>query len=342
MFAVHQWKVFLLSLVMFSSINFVSASDFQIETYEIYNSAGLGEVRDLEFDNLGNLYVSHVGTSDVGYTNGSITKIDSSGPDVRWADNIGRSGHLVWAGGTEFGDYLYVSDPVVRKIKRVDRSGNATDLAYVSTQPLPFDIDRSGAYGGQMYTGTWGTDGLYRINANGLVNKFGSFPDNYSGLDSGGPISIQFAPRQNYSGKMYVGWEAWDSSVPSADFTGIYAIETNGDYSLFAEFTQVRDFAFDDSGLMFDNSLFAIGRNISIDEGMHLWRIDEQGNIEDFMRVGWGITDHLTFGPDGAMYFSEYFGDTTEIFRISEIPEPSSLLLLGLGGMMIRKKNKKV
>lgn len=332
---------FVFTLILFSIAAFAAIEPpegYQIETVATYTSTGLGQVRGLALDDLGNLYASHLGTSDVGYANGSITKISSNSVETQWAQGIGRAGRLVWGGGTAFGDFLYVSDPVDRWVKRVDSNGNATRLAYVATQPLPLDIDRNGAYGGNMYTGTWGTDGLYSITAAGLVSKLGTFPSLFSGTDGGGPMAVKFAPGQRYGGKMYVGWNSY-KPASSVILNGIHSIDSNGDASFFITFSYLRDMAFDTHGSMFNGDLFAIGSKTGV-EGMHLWRIDELGNAEDFARVGWGLTDHIAFGPDGSMYLSKYTGDTTEILRISEVPEPASLLMLGLGGFLIRRKRK--
>ena len=40
------------------------------------------------------------------------------------------------------------------------------------------------------------------------------------------------------------------------------------------------------------------------------------------------------------MYVHEYSDDVVTISRISLIPEPATLLLLGLGAVMLRKKSR--
>lgn len=309
----------------------VPPAGYQIESVADYATGDLGFARDIAFDSDGAIYISHRGELSANYLNGSITRIDSGTVETRWADNLERASRLVWGGGTSYGNSMYVVEVGSRDISRLDSDGNSSQLCNISTGPFTFDIDRNGSYGNLMYSTSIGTDRISSVSASGTQSVFTDWP----GVVSGGIIDLKISPTSKYASFMFA---AYDSSSGTAK-NGIYKINTSGNDSLFMEISGIKSMEFDTSGLMFDNDLFVLGTMPGVD-GMHIWRIDELGNAEDFMRVGWGVTDHIAFGSDGSMYLTEYTDEKTEIFRVSEVPEPASLLLLGFGGFLVRRKRK--
>jgi len=77
----------------------------------------------------GNLYVSQWHNYP---DSGSLYRISPSGQAVPWLTGFGTPRRMVWAGGSGFGDFLYLTDGTSDSILRVSLSGEVATFAEVS------------------------------------------------------------------------------------------------------------------------------------------------------------------------------------------------------------------
>ncbi|AQT69627.1 hypothetical protein STSP2_02821 [Anaerohalosphaera lusitana] len=336
---VANFSLFVLVVVSanaFCSTAVVFDSNYRSEVYATYpSSKSLGQVGGMEFDSEGNLFVSHYGAEFEG-NDGSIYKITPDGNANEFVSGLHFPGNMVWTGGTDYGDYLYVGDgtrPTNGRrggIYRVDMQGNISPFATAGNEPYALGFDEEV---GMMFAGTRGDDHLDKVLSDGSTQLFSGFP---YGMNGGGPAGIDINNGDKYPGYMYLS-----NDGKGENYSGVFKLDENGSASRVAEgiLTSFR-LGFDDVG-DFDNSLFATGISREHPGLWSLYKIEEDGTYSLFATGGDMHLNVFTFGPDGAIYAATraWYSDKVTISRISLIPEPATLALFGVGvGAILRRK----
>jgi len=280
------------------------------ETYATYSEVGVQRSPyQMVFADNGNLYVTQL-------KDDSIWCISPDGIASRFTSGLNDAQGIVWGGGTSYGDYLYVA--ANGRIVRVGLDGTKANFATRYCAGA-LGLDGTGNYRGHLYTTTGCQDHTYRVDTSGNVTMFTNWP---GWIDGGGPHDVSFDNRGNYGGLMYVATSYVESK---AYVSGLFILDTSGNATRFTEDIVVAHCVDFDQGDVFGGDMFVIGRtNFNQDDS--LWRVRQNGIATEFAKIMSPVHPSMVFGPDGAMYVSEY-DETSETVIISQI---SAGTLVGL------------
>ena len=282
------------------------------ETYVSYTCPAEGEPRGITFDYYGNLYLSnwdhypHVG---------SIYRVARDRSVSRWVDGIGTPRVMVWGGGTDYGEYLYVTDATPCDLLKISLEGTVSTVCHISAGPHSLGLDGTGAYGGYMYVATRNPDQVYYVSERGDIHLFADFP----GPVSGGHVDLAFDPGTDYGGLMYVALEYGNGHAGSY---GLFTIDQQGNAAKFAPaLVTACDVEIDPYGF-FGGWMFVTGIRDVNEPYYNMWRADPDGDVDEFALGTIGTNQLLTFtfGPDGAMYVPEYSPEDQKVIVTRIVP----------------------
>jgi hypothetical protein len=290
-------------------------SAYVMETYAQYAVPDSGVPKYAEFDAGGNLYVTH--------SSGLLVKINSAGQSEILGHFQNLQG-IYYAGGTLYGDVLYFNDADAGKTLARQTNGTVSTFATYVGKPIGITTDKSGLYGGQMFVpARYSSGSLYKISETGQVELFLQLGAGWSGHD------IESDGSGVYGGLLYM------SVTDASDNSSIWAVRPDKAATLFCNTNFILDLEFDTTsagafgGLLYGRrSSWAIG---SISPEGQWTRFASSNDIKC-----------LAFGPDNSMYVVEEIpGNLITVIKISAVPEPATILLLGLGGLFIRFRIEK-
>ncbi len=257
----------------------------------------IGMPRGMAFDPEGNLYL----TQWSGYpTSGSVYRVSPDRTAVEWRTGFGTPRRIVWAGGSAFGDYFYLTDGSPSTIYRLGLDGGMSVFASLSDAVHSLALDRSGVYGGNLFLATRGYDEVYAVSPFGQVSLFSSFP----GGTPSGHLDLAFDPNPGYGRLLYV---ALDLPVGMSGVGGVFSLDPAGQPARVApEIVSAWSIAFPPAG-SFGGDWFVCGRVRADDPRNALWRVDRNGRVFPFAAATIGSQlQVLCFAPDGALLVPEF------------------------------------
>ncbi len=309
----------------------ITSPDYQSEVYTTYSTAVYGRSYDFCFGPNGEIYATHFRSRHA--HDGYIVKIDGAKNDTVFTSSVSSPFNIKYSSGGAYGNYFYVGDPDTPsggEITQVDLNGNVSTFTSNINDPSRLAIDPTGNYGNLMYA-TGGIDD--RIQAISPAGSTESVLNSYWYGHSESMHSIKFDEGTKYDGKMFLTAHYHEDA-----YQGLFQVNPDGSQVQWHQIDAACGLMIDQSDGLFNGTMFFSGAYDG--EWWKLWKVNGINDVEPIalFEESWTMM-HL--GPDGAMYAMEWNDTTNEtiITKITPVPEPVTLSLLGLGALMLRKKS---
>jgi len=294
-------------------------SNYVSESYFSYSNTLLGNParpRYMVADEADNLYITH---------QNHIIEITTNKMMNTRAIPVQNLHGIALSNGGVYGNYLYVASHDSNKVIKVNQNNVPYAFSTINN-PILADFDTNDNYKGKLFIGTRFAK-IYAVNPTGTYHLFTSFSSCHL-------TDIAFDTTGKYGGLMYVN--TWSSSHEHEN-EGIFTVTPSGDIQQFTSKYSSKYMEFDTTnGQLFDGELYVGGAH-------KIWKITPDGQAELFIESSDFIWN-FAFSND-AMYivkYNESDGDpTVYIDKVTLIPEPATVLLFSVAGLIsLTRKNK--
>ncbi|MBN1763931.1 MAG: hypothetical protein JW860_01635 [Sedimentisphaerales bacterium] len=292
---------------------------YVIEDYFTIPKSSDSSFSRFTFDSDGNIFIPMFYNS--GDYEGVIYRISNDKEISIFADGLTRPMDLTFSNGTDYGNYLYVTEGQQTAewpdggVSRITPEGVRIPFSGLGlNQPVPLGFDTIGNYGGYLYVASGAADKIHKLSLDGQVQTF----YNFSIPDSGCCYDIVFDTTGNYGSQMYV--PAVYPGYP--DFCGVLVFDPSGNKSKFApDIKWAYHAAFDTSDQqLFGGNLFVVGCKAWDTSTYNIYRVQPNGQADIFV-ADLSAKSVIRFGPDGFMYLRYVDLDTLDLVIQRIVPE---------------------
>jgi hypothetical protein len=301
-------KVFLVLLLSKTSVfSFeIMEEGYIIEDFTSYDVLGRPGPYGMAFDANDVLYTT------IGPSPTFICRISPDGnPEPFWLHlpQVQGPSDIIWTGGTNYGDYLFVSSHLAGLIVRVGVDGDIAHFAQIPSGASALAVDKTGNYQNNMFVGSRFHE-VYQVSETGQETLFALIEPPFNIYD------MAFATQGRFGDLLYASLINVREPYVEAS---ICTISPTGTIDIIAQTPPAIDLAFDEKGWLFAGDLYFVGfqpaPDLPLGYASNIFRMNEDGQISNFIQCDEMVVS-MAFDSYGIMYIASWSGSKVNIHRI--------------------------